>query len=204
MRTLKQLFENNRTWAADMTRQDPDFFRRLSTQQSPHYLWIGCSDSRVPANQIVGLVPGEMFVHRNVANLVVHTDLNCLSAIQFAVEVLHVEHVIVCGHYSCGGILAALQDNKLGLIDNWLRHVQDVRAKHRTQLDSLETEREQHDRLCELNVIEQVVNLSRTTVVRDAWSRGQALTVHGWIYDLSDGLLRDLDVSVASEQEVER
>jgi carbonic anhydrase len=204
MRSLKQLFENNRTWAADMTRQDPEFFRRLSTQQSPHYLWIGCSDSRVPANQVVGLVPGEMFVHRNVANVVVHTDLNCLSAIQFAVDVLRIEHIIVCGHYSCGGILAALQDNKLGLIENWLRHVQDVRAKHRTELDKLETESKQHDRLCELNVIEQVANLSRTTVVRDAWSRGQALTVHGWIYDLSDGLLRDLDVSVASEPEVER
>jgi carbonic anhydrase len=202
MRSLKQLFENNRNWAANMTRQDPDFFRRLSTQQSPHYLWIGCSDSRVPANQVVGLVPGEMFVHRNVANVVVHTDLNCLSAIQFAVDVLRIEHIIVCGHYSCGGILAALQDNKLGLIENWLRHVQDVRAKHRAQLDALETEEKQHDRLCELNVIEQVTNLSRTTVVRDAWSRGQALTVHGWIYDLSDGLLRDLDVSVASEQEV--
>ena len=199
MRTLKQLFDNNRAWAADMTRQDPDFFRRLSTQQSPHYLWIGCSDSRVPANQVVGLVSGEMFVHRNVANVVVHTDLNCLSAIQFAVDVLHIEHIIVCGHYSCGGILAALQDNKLGLIENWLRHVQDVRAKHRAELDALETEEKQHDRLCELNVIEQVTNLSRTTVVRDAWSRGQALTVHGWIYDLSDGLLRDLDVSVASE-----
>ena len=141
MRSLKQLFENNRAWAADMTRQDPEFFRRLSTQQSPHYLWIGCSDSRVPANQVVGLVPGEMFVHRNVANVVVHTDLNCLSAIQFAVDVLHIEHIIVCGHYSCGGILAALQDNKLGLIENWLRHVQDVRAKHRTELDALETER---------------------------------------------------------------
>jgi carbonic anhydrase len=204
MRSLKQLFENNRTWAADMTRQDPEFFRRLSTQQSPHYLWIGCSDSRVPANQVVGLVPGEMFVHRNVANVVVHTDLNCLSAIQFAVDVLHIEHIIVCGHYSCGGILAALQDNKLGLIENWLRHVQDVRAKHRAQLDALETEKEQHDRLCELNVIEQVTNLSRTTVVRDAWSRGQSVTVHGWIYDLSDGLLRDLGVSVASEEEVER
>ena len=198
MKSLKQLFENNRTWAADMTRQDPEFFRRLSTQQSPHYLWIGCSDSRVPANQVVGLVPGEMFVHRNVANVVVHTDLNCLSAIQFAVDVLRIEHIIVCGHYSCGGILAALQDNKLGLIENWLRHVQDVRAKHRAQLDALETEKEQHDRLCELNVIEQVTNLSRTTVVRDAWSRGQSLTVHGWIYDLSDGLLRDLDVSVES------
>jgi len=204
MRTLKQLFENNRAWAADMTRQDPDFFRRLSTQQSPHYLWIGCSDSRVPANQVVGLVPGEMFVHRNVANVVVHTDLNCLSAIQFAVDVLRIEHIIVCGHYSCGGILAALQDNKLGLIENWLRHVQDVRAKHRVELDALDTEEKQHDRLCELNVIEQVTNLSRTTVVRDAWSRGQTLTVHGWIYALSDGLLRDLDVSVASEEENER
>ena len=204
MQSLSQLFENNRTWAADMTRQDPDFFRRLSTQQSPHYLWIGCSDSRVPANQVVGLVPGEMFVHRNVANVVVHTDLNCLSAIQFAVDVLRIEHIIVCGHYGCGGILAALQDNKLGLIENWLRHVQDVRAKHQAELDALETEEKQHDRLCELNVIEQVTNLSRTTVVRDAWSRGQALTVHGWIYDLSDGLLRDLEVSVASEQEIER
>jgi carbonic anhydrase len=198
MRSLQQLFENNRTWAADMTRQDPEFFRRLSTQQSPHYLWIGCSDSRVPANQVVGLVPGEMFVHRNVANVVVHTDLNCLSAIQFAVDVLRVDHIIVCGHYSCGGILAALQDNKLGLIENWLRHVQDVRAKHRAELDALETEEKQHNRLCELNAIEQVTNLSRTTVVRDAWSRGQALTVHGWIYDLRDGLLRDLAVSVES------
>lgn len=204
MQSLKQLFDNNRAWAADMTRQDPDFFRRLSLQQSPHYLWIGCSDSRVPANQVVGLVPGEMFVHRNVANVVVHTDLNCLSAIQFAVDVLRVDHIIVCGHYSCGGILAALQDNKLGLIENWLRHVQDVRTKHRTELDSLETEKQQHDRLCELNVVEQVTNLSRTTVVRDAWSRGQALTVHGWIYDLKDGLLRDLGVTVASAEEVER
>jgi carbonic anhydrase len=204
MKSLKQLFDNNRTWAADVTRQDPDFFRRLSTQQSPHYLWIGCSDSRVPANQVVGLVPGEMFVHRNVANVVVHTDLNCLSAIQFAVDVLRIEHIIVCGHYSCGGILAALQDNKLGLIENWLRHVQDVRAKHRAEIDMLKTEQEQHDRLCELNVIEQVINLSRTTVVRDAWSRGQAVTVHGWIYDLSDGLLRDLDVTVASEHDVNR
>jgi carbonic anhydrase len=198
MRSLQQLFENNRTWAADMTRQDPEFFRRLSTQQSPHYLWIGCSDSRVPANQVVGLVPGEMFVHRNVANVVVHTDLNCLSAIQFAVDVLRIEHIIVCGHYSCGGILAALQDKKLGLIENWLRHVQDVRAKHQAELDALETEEKQHNRLCELNAIEQVTNLSRTTVVRDAWARGQAVTVHGWIYDLSDGLLRDLGVSVES------
>ena len=199
MRTLKQLFENNRAWAADMTRQDADFFRRLSEQQSPHYLWIGCSDSRVPANQIVGLMAGDMFVHRNVANVVVHTDLNCLSAIQFAVEVLRIEHVIVCGHYGCGGVLAALQNNQLGLIDNWLRHVQDVRAKHRSQIESLATEQEQHARLCELNVIEQVNNVSQTTIVRDAWARNQTLAVHGWIYDLSDGLLRDLNVSVGQD-----
>jgi carbonic anhydrase len=196
MRTLNQLFENNRAWAAEMTRQDPEFFRRLSAQQSPHYLWIGCSDSRVPANQIVGLMAGDMFVHRNVANVVVPDDLNCLSAIQFAVEVLGVAHIIVCGHYSCGGVLAALRDQKLGLIDNWLSHVQDVRAKHRAELDALETEKQKHDRLCELNVIDQVGNVSQTTVVRDAWSRGQALCVHGWIYDLNDGLLRDLGVTI--------
>ena len=199
MRTLKQLFENNRAWAADMTRQDAGFFRRLSEQQSPHYLWIGCSDSRVPANQIVGLMAGDMFVHRNVANVVVHTDLNCLSAIQFAVEVLRVQHIIVCGHYGCGGVLAALQNNQLGLIDNWLRHVQDVRAKHRSQIECLLTEQEQHARLCELNVIEQVANVSQTTIARDAWARNQALAVHGWIYDLSDGLLRDLEVTVIQE-----
>lgn len=198
MQSLIQLFENNRSWASDMTRQDPEFFSRLSAQQSPHYLWIGCSDSRVPANQIVGLMPGEMFVHRNVANVVVHTDLNCLSTIQFAVDVLRVPHIIICGHYSCGGVLAALQDQKLGLIDNWLRHVQDVRAKHRAQLDELETEAQQHDRLCELNVIEQVANVRQTTVVRDAWSRRQDLAVHGWIYDIHDGLLRDLSVTVTA------
>ena len=199
MQLLNQLFENNRTWAADITRQDPEFFRRLSAQQEPDYLWIGCSDSRVPANQIVGLLPGDMFVHRNVANVVVHTDLNCLSAIQFATDVLRVEHIIVCGHYGCGGVLAALQNKSLGLIDNWLRHVQDVRAKHRNQIDSFETEAAQHNRLCELNVIEQVVNVSQTTVVRDTWSRGQPLTVHGWIYDLNDGLIKDLGVSVSGE-----
>ena len=199
MEQLTKLFENNRAWAADMIRQDADFFRRLSEQQSPHFLWIGCSDSRVPANQIVGLMAGDMFVHRNVANVVVHTDLNCLSAIQFAVEVLRVEHIIVCGHYGCGGVLAALQNSQLGLIDNWLRHVQDVRAKHRSEIDSLATEQEQHARLCELNVIEQVANVRQTTIVRDAWSRDQTLVVHGWIYDLSDGLLRDLEVSVSTE-----
>ena len=203
MRTLDHLFANNREWAAEMTRQDPEFFLRLARQQAPEYLWIGCSDSRVPANQIVGLLPGEMFVHRNVANVVVHTDLNCLSTIQFAVDVLKVRHVIVCGHYECGGVRAALLDQKFGLIDNWLRHVQDVRRKHQPQLDALETESRQHNRLCELNVIEQVVNVSQTTVVRDAWARGQSLAIHGWIYDVRDGLLRDLGMTVLAESELE-
>jgi carbonic anhydrase len=202
MRVLGNLFENNRAWAAEMTRQDPDFFERLSRQQAPQYLWIGCSDSRVPANQIVGLLPGEMFVHRNVANVAVHSDLNCLAAIQFAVEALQVGHVIVCGHYGCGGVLAALRDDRLGLIDNWLRHVQDVRNRHRAELDALETEALRHGRLCELNVVEQVLNVSRTTVVRDAWARGQSLAVHGWIYDLRDGLLRDLDMCVTGEADL--
>jgi carbonic anhydrase len=193
---LPQLFANNRAWAHAMTRHDPDFFRRLLLQQAPQYLWIGCSDSRVPANEIVGLAPGELFVHRNVANVVVHADLNCLSVIQFAVEVLRVGHIIVSGHYGCGGVLAALRDERLGLVDNWLRHVQDVRWKHSAELDALATEPQRHDRLCELNVVEQVVNVSQTTVVRDAWARGQSLTVHGWIYDLRDGLLRDLGISV--------
>lgn len=202
MRVLSRLFANNRAWAAEMTRQDPAFFLRLSRQQAPRYFWIGCSDSRVPANQIVGLPPGEMFVHRNVANVVAHNDLNCLSAIQFAVEVLRVGHIIVCGHYGCGGVLAALRDDRLGLIDNWLRHVQDVRRKHRAQVDPLDSEAHRHDRLCELNVIEQVVNVGRTTIVRDAWARGQPLAVHGWVYGLRDGLLRDLDVCITSEAEL--
>jgi len=204
MRALSHLFANNREWAAEMTRQEPDFFTRLSGQQAPQYLWIGCSDSRVPANQIVGLLPGEMFVHRNVANVVVHTDLNCLSAIQFAVEVLKVGHIIVCGHYGCGGVLAALRGDKLGLVDNWLRHVQDVRWKHRTELDALDTETQRHKRLCELNVVEQVLNVSQATVVRDAWARGQALTVHGWVYDLQDGLLQDLGMCVSAEADLPR
>lgn len=202
MRMLHQLFENNRAWAAETSRQDPEFFTRLARLQEPGYLWIGCSDSRVPANQIVGLVPGEMFVHRNVGNIVVHTDLNCLSAIQFAVDVLKVRHVIVCGHYGCGGVLAALRDDKLGLVDNWLRHVQDVRSKHRAQLDALKTEAQRHATLCELNVIEQVINISRTSIVRDAWLRGQELAVHGWVYDIHDGLLRDLGVCVTAESEI--
>src|ERR1044072_5616418 len=201
MRSLDHLFENNRAWAAERVRQDPEFFKRLSAQQKPQYLWIGCSDSRVPANDIVGLLPGELFVHRNVAQLVVHTDLNCLSTIQFAVDVLRVTDIFVCGHYGCGGVRAALRNEKLGLVDNWLRHVQDVVWKHRAQLDALDTEL-QHDRLCELNVIEQVINVSQTTVVRDAWERGQELTVHGWIYGLHDGLLRALGVDVSASNEV--
>ena len=194
MRSLPELFANNRAWAAEMTLDDPDFFRRLSSQQAPQYLWIGCADSRVPANQIVGLVPGELFVHRNIANVVVHTDLNCLSVLQFAVDALRVRHIIVCGHYGCGGVLAALRDERLGLADNWLRHVQDVRSKHAAELKDLATESERHDRLCELNVREQVTNVAQTTIVQDAWARGQQLTIHGWIYGLRDGLLRDLGV----------
>lgn len=204
MRLLSHLFTNNQAWAAEITRQQPDFFARLSRQQAPRYLWIGCADSRVPANQIVGMLPGEMFVHRNVANVVVHTDLNCLSTIQFAVDVLRVGHIIVCGHYGCGGVLSALRDEKLGLIDNWLRHVQDVQSKHRIQLAGLASEAQRHDRLCELNVIEQVVNVSQTTVIREAWTRGQALAVHGWIYKLTDGLLRDLGMCVTGEAELAR
>lgn len=202
MRVLGDLFKNNRSWAESMVRNDPEFFQRLAGQQAPRYLWIGCSDSRVPANQIVGLLPGEMFVHRNVGNVVVHTDLNCLSTIQYAVDVLKVEHVIVCGHYGCGGVLAALRDAKMGLIDNWLRHIQDVRVKHRAALEELAEESDRHRRLCELNVIEQVANVSQATIVRDAWARGQQLTVHGWIYGLRDGLLRDLDMCVAAEAEL--
>jgi carbonic anhydrase len=194
LRVLSELFARNRAWAADVTRQDPEFFSRLAGQQAPQYLWIGCSDSRVPANQIVGLLPGEMFVHRNVANVVVHADLNCLACMQFAVEVLRVRHIIVCGHYGCGGVLAALRDDRLGLVDNWLRHVQDVRLKHRAELERLVDEGQRHRRLCELNVMEQVVNVSQTTVVREAWARGQPLALHGWIYDVADGLLRDLDM----------
>ena len=202
MRLLGHLFENNRKWAAETTRRDPDFFRSLSAQQAPQYFWIGCSDSRVPANEIVALPPGELFVQRSVANIVVHTDLNCLSAIQYAVEILEVGHIIVCGHDGCGGVLAALRDSKLGLIDNWLRHVQDVRGRHQEHLGTLGTETQRHDRLCELNVIEQVVNVSQTTVVRDAWARGRKLAVHGWIYDLHDGLLRDLGTCVTAEADI--
>ena len=202
MRFLRELFENNRSWAEDTIARDPDFFTKLANQQSPAYLWIGCSDSRVPANQITGLAPGEVFVHRNVANVVVHTDLNCLSVMQFAVDVLKVKHIIVCGHYGCSGVSAALFSDRLGLIDNWLRHTQDVRDKHAPMLAAIDDPARRADRLCELNVIEQVVNVSRTTIVRDAWERGQGLAVHGWIYGVKDGLLRDLSVSVTRLDEL--
>ncbi len=194
MSDLSHLFANNRRWADEQFARRPDFFKRLVQQQAPEYLWIGCSDSRVPANEIVGLDPGELFVHRNVANVVVHTDLNCLSVLQFAVDVLHVKHVIVTGHYGCGGVQAALENRKLGLIDNWLRHVQDVYDEHRTLLDAVPAA-EQVDRLSELNVLEQALHVCETTVVQDAWARGQLLTVHAWIYGLRDGLLRDLGFS---------
>ena len=202
MPKLSELFDNNRRWADSRARQDPDFFSRLTAQQAPEYLWIGCSDSRVPANEIVDLPPGELFVHRNVANVVVHTDLNCLSVLQYAVDALRVRHIIVCGHYGCGGVRAALEGTKLGLIDNWLRHVQDVRQKHAPQMDRLSgVDRE--DRLCELNVLEQAVHVCETTIVQDAWSRGQPLSVHAWIYRLDDGLLRDLGFDVDSSADVD-
>ena len=197
MSDLADLFARNRAWAAAKTAENPRFFADLLEQQAPEYLWIGCSDSRVPANQIVGLAPGEVFVHRNVANVVGHTDLNCLSVIQYAVDVLKVKHVIVCGHYGCGGVKAALEDSRHGLIDNWLRHVQDVSEKHAAELASL-PEEQRLDRLCELNVIEQVMNVCQTTIVEDVWARGQELTVHGVIYGLHDGLLRDLGVSASA------
>lgn len=197
MSAVTNLFENNRAWAEGIKAQEPDFFSTLARQQSPQYLWIGCSDSRVPANQIIGLMPGEVFVHRNVANVVVHTDLNCLSVMQFAVEVLKVKHILVVGHYGCGGVNAALHSMRLGLIDNWLRHIQDVRQKHAERLEQVPDER-RADRLCELNVIEQVVNVCQTSIVQDAWDRGQELAIHGWVYALQDGLIRDQHISVDS------
>jgi carbonic anhydrase len=197
---LDALFDNNKAWAARMRQQDPAFFSKLANQQAPQYLWIGCSDSRVPANEIVGLLPGELFVHRNVANLVVHTDLNCLSVMQFAVDVLRVRHVIVCGHYGCSGVRAALRRNRIGLSDNWLRHVQDVGEKHALSLGALSDEAHSIDRLCELNVIEQVHNVCQTTIAQDAWQRGQELHVHGLIYGLTDGLLRDLNTTISNAE----
>jgi carbonic anhydrase len=201
MRTLAHLFEKNRAWAERIRQQDAEFFLKLSRQQSPQYLWIGCADSRVPANEIVDLSPGELFVHRNVANIVVHTDLNCLSVMQFAVDLLKVRHIIVCGHYGCSGVQAALRRDRLGLSDNWLRHVQDVRQKHESAIARAGSETEAANRLCELNVIEQVANVCQTSIALDAWDRGQELTVHGWIYGLQDGLLRDLGITVSRADE---
>ena len=196
MKDLKRLLDQNRAWAESITASDPDFFPSLAKQQSPTFLWIGCSDSRVPATQLVGMVPGEMFVHRNVANVVVHTDFNCLSVMQYAVDVLQVDHIIVCGHHGCGGVKAAMDNQQLGLIDNWLRHVQDVMDEYKHELEKIEDESERLDRLCELNVVEQVMSVSRTTIVQNAWQRGQELVVHGWIYGLQDGRLRDLGISI--------
>ncbi len=192
-----RLLQNNRAWAAERVKRDPTFFSRLEKQQAPEFLWIGCSDSRVPANEIVGLDPGELFVHRNVANLVVHTDLNCLSVLQFAVDVLKVKHVIVCGHYNCGGIHAALEPDTHGLIDNWLRHVQDVERDYQDELDVIADRQRRADRLCELNVIEQVQNVARTTIVQDAWRRGHTVQLHGWVYGLKDGLISDLGIQIS-------
>ena len=203
MRVLKHIFDNNRAWAEQMQREDPQFFQKLAAQQSPQYLWIGCADSRVPANEIMGLMPGEVFVHRNVANVVVHSDLNCLSVIQYAVEVLAVKHIIVCGHYGCGGVAAAMQHKEFGLIDNWLRHLKDIYQRYETPLDSIIDDQQRLNLFCEVNVKEQVRNVCHTTIVQGAWRRGQELSVHGWVYGLSNGLLKDLDVTVTSAAELD-
>jgi carbonic anhydrase len=202
MKTLAHLFANNRRWAEDIRARQPDFFAELSRQQSPQYLWIGCSDSRVPANEIVNLRPGELFVHRNIANVVVHTDMNCLSVLQYAVDTIQVRHVIVCGHYGCCGVRAAMDDEPHGLVDNWLRHIRDVHQRCRRELDAIPDPEARANRLCELNVVAQVINVGNTTIVQDAWRRGQSLCVHGWIYDLADGLLRDLCVCTASPEDL--
>ena len=199
---LEKLFENNKAWSANILKKDPQFFEKLQKQQNPDYFWVGCSDSRVPASEILNLLPGEVFVQRNVANQVVHSDMNCLSALQFAVDVLTVRHVIICGHYDCGGVKAALAGERHGLVDNWLMHVRDTVKKYRKPLDEIESEKERVDRICELNVIEQVENICNTTVMEDAWARGQEVTVHGLIYGLHDGHLRNLDVSINGPDEI--
>jgi carbonic anhydrase len=202
MKALPQLFENNRKWASELLQSDSAFFEKLSKQQSPEFLWIGCSDSRVPANAIVGMRPGELFVHRNVANLVIHTDMNCLSVVQFAVEVLKIKHIIVCGHYGCGGVKAAMENRSHGLIDNWLRHIRDIYRKRSNELLLIEDENQRLDRLCELNVVEQVMNVGNMTAVQEAWQKEKSPTIHGWIYDICDGLLKDLGVCVSSIAEL--
>lgn len=201
MSSIDHLFQNNQDWANKIKQDNPDFFKSLSEQQKPEYLWIGCSDSRVPANELLGMLPGEVFVHRNIANQVIHTDLNCLSVIQYAVEVLKVKHVIVCGHYGCGGVQASLGDQSFGLIDNWLRHIKDVYRFHKSELETVTDEKEKVNRLCELNVIEQVANVSNTTILTNAWLAKQDITVHGFVYNLADGILKNLDVSVGLEQQ---
>jgi carbonic anhydrase len=198
----RELFAKNRAWAESVVANHPDFFKSLASQQAPEYMWIGCSDSRVPANELLGMLPGEMFVHRNVANVVVHSDLNCLSVLQFAIDVLKVKHVIICGHYGCGGVGAALTGLRVGLADNWLRHVQDVKHKHGRYLGEVVPRGAAHDRLVELNVAEQVINCAQTTIVQDAWERGQELTIHSWVYGLKDGLLRDLGMTVSNADEL--
>ncbi|WP_438865484.1 carbonate dehydratase [Neptunicella sp.] len=202
MRVLSNFFENNRNWANRIKKQDPDFFSKLSKQQNPEYLWIGCSDSRVPASEIVDMMPGEIFVHRNIANLVIHTDLNCLSVIQYAVEVLKVKHIIVSGHYGCGGVKAALGNQEHGLIDNWLRNIKDIYRHNQQEIDEIEDEKAKVDRLCEMNVIAQVANVCHTTIVQNAWKSGQQLAVHGWIYSIDDGIIRDLDVCITNPDEI--
>lgn len=202
MKKLPHLYDNNRTWAARIEKERPGFFRTLAQQQAPEYLWIGCADSRVPANEIVGLLPGELFVHRNVANVVVHTDMNCLSVLQYAVEILQVKHIIVCGHYGCGGVKAALEEGPHGLIDNWLGHIRDVYRRRSEELEKISDETRRVDRLCELNVIAQAANVGHTTIVQEAWRRGQALTIHGWIYGISNGLLKDLGACVSSREDL--
>ena len=202
MHPLDPLLQNNRAWSEKIRKNDPDFFPTLSRQQAPTYLWIGCSDSRVPANEICGLLPGEVFVHRNVANIVVHSDLNCLSVMQYAIDVLKIEHIIICGHYGCGGVRAALGNQKFGLIDNWLRHVQDVLTKHRPHLECISESERRVDRLCELNVIDQTINAAQTTIVQAAWERGQTLSLHGWVYGLQDGLVRQLGIDISNPDEL--
>ena len=202
MSSLSHLISNNRTWSEGIRRRDPEFFSRLSRQQRPRYLWIGCADSRVPANDIVGLLPGELFVHRNIANVVVHTDLNCLSVMQFAVDVLNIEHIIVCGHYGCGGVKAAMENEQFGLVDNWLRFIKDVYRTHSTELDGIADREERFDRFVELNVIEQVLDLSKTTIIQNAWNKRNSPKIHGWVYSLKSGLIKDLEVSLDSELQI--
>lgn len=202
MRVLKEIFTQNKLWAEKIRLSNPDFFQNLSKQQNPEYLWIGCADSRVPASQIIDMLPGKVFVHRNIANIVAHTDLNCLSVIQYAVEVLNIKHIIVCGHYDCGGIKAALENKEHGLIDNWLRNIKDVIRFHKIELDNIHNEKEKINRLCELNVIEQVVNVCHTTVVQGAWKSNKELAVHGWIYGIEDGILKDLDICVTNPEDI--